>query len=108
MLLSRLMRNKVEWDSTGWSEAEWLNCEEQTADALGWYERNAPAPLRDAPDWAQFLFSAQHGNLAVLKRLGREQRALQEQGYLCATIERTPEGPVLGGDARDVMLREAD
>jgi hypothetical protein len=109
MLLSRLVRNKPEYDTRGWSAAEWLNVEEQTAAALAWFEANAPAPMRDAPEWAQFLFSAQHGNLAVLKRLGRELRALQEQGYLVATIERRPGvGLELGADAKEVVFQEAD
>lgn len=109
MLLSRLMRNKPEYDSRGWSQAEWLNVEDQTAEALAWFERNAVSPMADAPEWAQFLFLAQHGNLAVLKRLGREQRALQEQGYLVATLERRPGiGVEMGADARDVLFREAD
>lgn len=109
MLLSRLLRNKPEWDSTGWSAAEWENVEDQTAAAAAWFERSAESPMKDAPEWAQYLFSAQHGNLAVLKRLGRELRAIQEQGYLVATLERRPGvGIELGGDARDVVLREAD
>lgn len=109
MLLSRLIRNKPEWSSTGWSQAEWENVEDQTALALAWFEANAPAPMKDAPEWAQFLFSAQHGNFAVLKRLGREQRALQEQGYLVATVERRPGvGLEFGEDAKEVILQEAD
>lgn len=107
MLLSRVMRNKPEWDSTGWSEAEWLNVEEQTAEAAGWFKRNAARPMAEAPPWAQFLFSAQYGNLTVLARLGREQRALQEQGYLVATLDRS-QGAALGGDAAEILVREAD
>ena len=109
MLLSRLIRNKPEFDSRGWSQAEWQNVEDQTAEAAAWFERSAPAPMKDAPEWAQFLFSAQYGNLCVLKRLGREQRALQEQGYMVATIERRPGvGLEFGGDAKDIITREAD
>lgn len=109
MLVSRVLRNKPEWGTAGWSQAEWLNVEEQTAEAAAWFAREAPGPMRDAPAWAQFLFSAQGGNLAVLKRLGRELRAVQEQGYLVATLERRPgEGVALGGDAKDVIMQEAD
>lgn len=107
MTLSRILRNKPDWDSTGWSEKEYLNIENQTGEALAWYERNAPSPMRDAPEWAQFLFSAQHGNLAVLARMGREQRALQEQGYLVATLDRS-QNLALGGDAAEIVTREAD
>jgi len=110
MLISRLLRNKPSWNSTGWSQAEWLNVEEQTAVADAWFQASAESPMRDAPDWARFIFSAQAGTFAVLKRLGRELRAVQEQGYLVATIEKDPtrQGVVLGGDARDVLVREAD
>ena len=109
MLLSRVLRNKPEWDSTGWSAAEWENVEDQAGEAAAWFERNAASPMRDAPEWAHFLFSSLHGNLCVLERLGRELRAVQEQGYLVATIERQPGvGLELGGDARDVVLLEAD
>lgn len=109
MLLARLMRNKPEWESTGWSAAEWQSVEDQTAAACSWFEANAPAPMRDAPEWAQFLFTAQHGNFMVLKRLGREQKALQDQGYLVATIERRAGyGLEFGEDAKEIITREAD
>lgn len=108
MLLSRVIRNKPEWDTTGWSEAEWMNVAEQTAFALAWFEKYAPGPMRDAPEWAQFLFSSQHGNFAVVARAGRELRAIQEQGYLVATLERNPEGIAFGGDAAEIIMREAD
>lgn len=109
MLISRLLRNKPTWNSECWSQAEWLNVEEQTALADAWFQENAAAPMRDGPGWARFLFSAQAGNLAVLRRLGRELRAVQEQGYYVATLERRPgEGVVLGGDAKEAILREAD
>ena len=109
MLVSRLLRNKPEWDSARWTQAEWENIEHLTATACAWYEENAPAPMRDAPDWAQFLFSAQHGNLCALKRAGRELRAVQEQGYLVATLERRPGiGLEFGGDAKQVIMSEAD
>jgi hypothetical protein len=65
--------------------------------------------MRDAPEWAQFLFTAQGGNFAVLRRLGRELRALQEQGYLVATIERRPgRGLEFGEDAKEIITQEAD
>lgn len=110
MLLSRLLRNKPEWNTAGWTEAEWENVETTTGAADAWFRKNADAPMRDAPEWAQYLFVAQAGNFAVCKRLGRELRAVQDQGYLVATIEKDPtrQGVVLGGDARDVLVREAD
>jgi len=109
MMLSRVLRNKPEYETTGWSEAEWLNVEDQSAEAAAWFERNAASPMKDAPEWAHFLFSSLHGNLTVLKRLGRELRAVQDQGYLVATLERRPGvGLEFGGDAKEVVLREAD
>ncbi len=109
MLVSRLLRNKPEWNTIGWSQAEWENVETQTALASAWFNEHVDTPMKDAPDWAQYLFVAQAGNFAVLKRLGREMRAIQEQGYLVATLERRPgEGVVLGGDAKEAILREAD
>lgn len=109
MLVSRLLRNKPEWDSRGWSQAEWEDVELQTAAAAAWFAQNAPTPMKDAPEWAQFLFSAQHGNFAVLRRLGRELRAIQEQGYLVATVERKPgEGIEWGEKAVEVAMQEAE
>lgn len=109
MLVSRLLRNKPEWNTAGWSQAEWENVEVNTALADSWFREHAAAPMKDAPDWAQYLFVAQAGNFAVLKRLGREMRAIQEQGYLVATLERRPgEGILMGGDAKEAILREAD
>lgn len=109
MLISRLLRNKPDWNTAGWSQAEWLNVEEQTALADAWFREHVDAPMKEAPEWAQYLFVANAGHFAVAKRAGREMRAIQEQGYLVATLERRPgEGLVLGGDAVETVLREAD
>jgi hypothetical protein len=99
MLLSRLIRNKPEWDTRGWSEAEWKNVEETTLEAKCWYERNCPRP-ESVPEWAQFIVSGMYGNFCTLARLGRELRALQEQGYSCVALEATDRGTnvLSGGD----------
>lgn len=86
MLVSRLLRNKPEWDSKGWSQNEWLPVDEQSTAAVRWFENHLPR-LDDVPEFAQFLLSAQYGNLCVLARLGREMRAAQEQGYTTVVLE---------------------
>lgn len=100
MLVSRIIKSKPEWDTRGWSEAEWLNVEETTAEAKAWYVRNLPNPER-MPEWARFLVAAQFGAFCALERMGRELRACQTQGYSTVVVERSADGLAVtgGGDA---------
>lgn len=91
MVVSRVIRSKPEWNTAGWSEKEWLNVAEVTAEAAAWFDKNAPR-LDSVPEYAQFLIAAQGGVFAALKRMGRELRALQEQGYSTVVIERRDDG----------------
>jgi len=106
MLASRVIRNKAPWEARGWTEAEWGNVEAEGEAAVVWFATHAPGPLRDAPEWAQFLFTAQHGNLCSLARLCRELRGLQEQGYKVAVVERQPAGLRLDDAATEILLQE--
>lgn len=92
MLLSRLLRGKPEYDTRGWTPDEWGNCEEVTMAGLRWFERHAPSVIKDSPEWAQFILSAQYNNLCVLARLGREVRAATEQGYTTVVLEKRDGG----------------
>jgi hypothetical protein len=99
MLLSRVIRSKPAWETRGWSAAEWENVETITAAARAWFEKNCPNPDH-VPEWAQFILSGQYGNFQALQRLGRELRALQEQGYNTIAVEARDDGTVVhsGGD----------
>jgi hypothetical protein len=87
MVVSRLIRNKPEWNTRGWSEAEWGNVEEFTEAAYQWYVRNMPK-LESVPEYAQFILSAQHGSFATIRRLGRELRHVQEEGFHTVILDR--------------------
>lgn len=93
MLMSRLLRNKPDWDTRGWSEAEWLRVDDQATAALRWFERHVQT-LTDVPEFAQFLLSAQYGNFCALARVGRELRAAQEQGYTTVVLEEQDGGHI--------------
>jgi hypothetical protein len=77
------------------------NIEAVTLKVLRWYENHAEAVKKDAPEWAQFLITAQYNTACVLARLGRELRAKQEQGYSTVVLEHTEGGGIectRGGD----------
>jgi hypothetical protein len=88
MLTSRLIRNKPEWNTSRWTEKEWLNVAEQGAEARAWFAANHPNP-DDMPEYAQFLLSGQHGLFCSLERVTRELRALQEHGFGIAVLDRS-------------------
>jgi hypothetical protein len=100
MLLSRLIKGKPGHTSKGWTPDEYGNVETICMQGLRWFETHAPSVIRDAPEWAQFILSAQYGNLCVLARLGREQRSLQETGYSTVVLEQRDDGMhcTKGGD----------
>ena len=91
MLVSRIIRNKPKWDGLG-TESEWGSVEVATTAALHWFENHAPAVQRDAPDWAQFLITAQYGAFCALARLGRELQGLKEAGYSTMVLETSDKG----------------
>lgn len=91
MLLSRLIRNKPKWNTTGWTQAEWGNVALFGAEARCWFEQNHPR-LEDVPEYAQFIISAQYGVFCALERLTREMRAIQDQGYKVVALESGEDG----------------
>lgn len=97
--VSRIVRGKGSWDVRG-SEQDWGNVETLTTGSLRWFEQHAEQVKRDAPDWAQFVIAAQYNGLCALARLGREVRALQEQGYSTVVLEESDKGIACtrGGD----------
>ena len=90
-LVSRIIRGKPKWDGQG-SEREWGNVESQTTADLRWFERHVDSVKRDAPEWAQFLLTAQYGAFCTLARLGRELRGVQEAGYSTVVLEQRDTG----------------
>lgn len=96
MTVSRILRGKL----GRVSEREWQNVEDLTTSDLRWFERHAPEVQRDAPEWAQFLITAQYGAFCALARLGRELRGVQVAGYSTVVLEQTENGSAItsGGD----------
>lgn len=77
--VQRIMMGKT--DKVGnsvWNAREWENCETIALEAKAWFERNVPN-LKDVPEFAQFMLSAQHANLCILSRLSRDLRGMQEE-----------------------------
>ena len=99
MTLSRVIRGKPEWDTSGWSEREWGSVAEMTAEGMAWFEKNSPR-VDDVPEWAAFILTAQRGLFQTAWRLGRELQTLREQGYTTVVLEERQDGIhcVKGGD----------
>lgn len=105
MLISRIIKSKPDWNTTGWSEAEWSNVAETAERAKAWYKRSVEPVLRDMPEWAKFLAVAQWGTFQWMANAGRELRACQEQGYSTVVVERSADGLSVRGGG-DAFLRE--
>jgi hypothetical protein len=99
--MSRILRDKPEWNTALWAEQEWLDIEHTAGSALNWYDRNCPR-LDRVPEWAAFVLCAMRGHITVLARLGKELRAAQEQGYGSFVVESNAEkmsmNVIKGGD----------
>lgn len=99
-ITQRIMMGKT--DKVGnsvWSAKEWENCETVALEAKGWFDRNVPN-LKNVPEFAAFMLSAQHANLCILARLARDLRGMQEQhGVSSHMLERNDD---LGGSFRVV------
>lgn len=104
MLIARIIRSKPKWSTEGWSEDEWGNVRDVAAKATDWFKANCP--VRDMPEWAQFVAAAQYGNFRVLERLARELRALQEQGYSTVVVEERADGRMNIHGGSDTVLAE--
>ena len=100
LLVSRIIRSKPKWDGAG-TEREWGSVEAETTRDLRWFERHAPSVQKDAPEWAQFLITAQYGAFCALARMGRELRGMQVAGYSTVVLEQRDTGMhcTQGGDA---------
>lgn len=103
--LSRVMKSKPEWDTTGWSEDEWSNIEDVCVRGLCWFERNVP---KDVPEFAAFIIAGQRGMFQTLARLGRELRSLQELGYGTVVLEASDRHGVSVLQGGDRYLEEVE
>lgn len=81
MQLSRVMRNKPSWDTSGWSEDEWSSTLWAACKAKAWFTNNCP-DLRDVPEFAQYILVAQYGMFGLMERLAREVNEIQNEGHL--------------------------
>lgn len=89
--MARSIRNRAARGGAGWTQREWLNVQETSTEGLAWYRKHCPAP-GSVPEWAEFILTAQEGLYSVLARMGRELRAVQEQGYQTISVESGPAG----------------
>lgn len=102
MTISRLIRNKPEWDTRGWSQQEWTNIENRARAAYGWFATNAPAP-EDVPEWGQFILTAMDGLFGAMIKVAQEVREIQEEGHLLVNLTRPETGTI---DAEQCALVE--
>jgi hypothetical protein len=91
MTMSRILRKKPEWDTSGWAEAEWLPIVQTVEEGSAWFEKNAPR-LKDVPEWAQFLFLALHGLFRSQCRVAREVQEIQRKSHLLINLTPATEG----------------
>jgi len=91
MMFSRQLRNKPNWDSSGWSEDEWSSPMWVAAKAKAWYQLNCPK-MDDVPEFARFIFVAQNGLFGVLERLAREVHEIQSEGHLLVNLTNADDG----------------
>lgn len=92
MTMSRLLRKKPQWDSSGWSEDEWRSVKEVAAEGAAWFEKNMPR-LEDVPEWAGFLFVAIHSIFAAHKRLAAELEEVLHERHLLVNLTPALERP---------------
>lgn len=95
MNLSRIIREKPDWDTAGWSEDEWSNPIWVAAKAKAWFQLNCP-DMRDVPEFARFMLVGQHGLFGVMERLAREVREIQEEGHLLVNLTNPDTGAIEG------------
>jgi hypothetical protein len=92
MTMSRLLRKKPAWDSSGWSEDEWRPVSEVAAEGAAWFHENRPR-LEDVPEWAQFLFVAIHSIFAAHQRLAAELEEVMHESHLLVNLTPALERP---------------
>jgi hypothetical protein len=95
MNFSRVLREKPDWDTSGWSEDEWSNSMWTAAKAKAWFQLNCPH-MNDVPEFARFVFVAMNGLFNSFERLAREVREIQEEGHLLVTLTNPDTGQVDG------------
>lgn len=93
MTISRILRQKPQWDTTGWSAQEWTNIEHRAEAAYCWFAKHAPDP-RDIPEWAQFVMVALDGAFGAMRKIAAEVREIQEEGHLLVSLTKPEDGTV--------------
>jgi hypothetical protein len=90
---SRILRNKPDWDTAGWSEDEWSNPLWVAAKAKAWFQTNCPH-MDDIPEFARFILVGQNGMFGVLERLAREMFEIQSEGHLLVNMTNKDTGRI--------------
>ncbi len=88
---SRILREKPNWDTAGWSADEDSNPMWVSAKAKAWFQLNCPHMV-DVPEFARFIFVAQNGMFSVLERLSREIYEIQSEGHLLVNLTNADDG----------------
>jgi hypothetical protein len=90
---ARILREKPEWDTSGWSEDEWSNPVWVSAKAKAWFQTSCPN-MEDVPEFARFMFVAMNGLFGVLERLSREIHEIQSEGHLLINMTNVNTGGI--------------
>ncbi len=94
MTMSRLLRNKPQWDTTGWNQREWCSVLANAEEGAAWFDTNMPS-LRDVPEWAQFLLVALSSIFSAQIRVCRELGEVQRKGHLLVNLAPSDTRPGL-------------
>ncbi len=92
--ISRVLRNKPQWDTTGWTPEEWRNVLDVVDEKLSWFQLNRPRP-DDIPAWARILLQALDGAYLTLRRLAQEVEQIQRTGHLVVNVSPLTKGELI-------------
>ena len=83
--ISRNLRKKPKWDTTGWTPEEWRNVLKVAEEKLAWFRLNRPKP-EDMPVWAGIILQALDGAYLTLRRLAQEVDQINRKGHLLVNV----------------------
>lgn len=93
--ISRILRNKPNWDTSGWTPEEWLPVIDIVDEKLAWFTTNRPRK-EDIPAWAEIILQALDGAYRTLGRLSREVEQIQRKGHLLVNVSPLQSGDMTG------------
>ena len=89
--ISRLLRQKPNWDTQGWTPEEWMSVIDTVDEKFAWFQKNKPR-REEVPLWALILLDAIEGAYLMMSRLAREVDQIQRKGHLLINVNPETEG----------------